>query len=522
MSVTRLGKKGKTLKVGRRTLVNGLLSGTAAIMAVGMPGALGVLVDEARAAESKKPQNLEKVAQIKDPSYDLVVVGAGAAGLAAAIAAREAGAQRVLILEKSALVGGHMLVSNGMLNAVDPAGQERMGSHDSAEAFFRDTWEGGERLGTPELIHRMVDESTATLQWLESLGVVFERRLFEAYTGVSPRAHRTLWERSGFEYTRRLMDRVCHLGIDIKYRHRVMRLLQEEGAVVGVFAEDSTGMVKRFRSNAVVIATGGFGANEEMRAEWTPAMPASLGTTYSLNRRDEDPATGDGIRMGLLAGASVTGMEHIVAIPFWGGRVLDYPGAEMFLTLEGHRFTDETASWNRIFDDLAKTGSGQFLVITDGRSIKGATFAAKARQGRISSAGSIEELARRMNMDEKVLRDSIARYNAAAHLGHDPEFGRTRFLQDLSTPPFYFGRERFEVHYTCGGLVIDRDGRVMRRAEATESSAATHYAIPGLYAAGETTGGVHGAFRLGGNGLLDAFVFGRAAGRAAVDDWRPK
>lgn len=503
----------KARKFRRRTVVTGFLGSA---VTAGMPTLASLWANAAYGEDIPPGKDSE------DAPYDLVIVGAGAAGMAAAIAARDAGATRVVILEKSALVGGHMIVSNGMLNALDPEGQRRMGRTDSAEAFFRDTWERGEKRGNPELIHRMVDESTETMQWLERLGVVFERRLFEAYTGVSPRAHRTLWERSGFEYTRRLMDRVRQLKVELKYRHRVIRLLQEEGAVVGVFAEDASGMVKLFRASAVVLATGGFGANEEMRATWTPELPPSLGTTYSLNRQDEDPATGDGIRMGLLAGAAVTGMQHVVAIPFWGGRVLDYPGAEMFLTLSGERFTDETASWNRIFDDLAKTGSGQFWVITDGRSIKGATFATKAQQGRIQSAGSIEELARRMNMDEKVLKASIARYNAAAHSGNDPEFGRTRFLQDLSTPPFFFGRERFEVHYTCGGLVIDRDGRVMRRVDANEGSAATHYAIPGLYAAGETTGGVHGAFRLGGNGLLDAFVFGRAAGRAATRDWCPE
>lgn len=448
---------------------------------------------------------------------DVLVVGCGAAGLAAAVTAREAGARRVTVLEKTAMAGGHMLVSNGMLNALDPEGQRRMGTRDSIEDFRRDTWEGGGRLAEPGLVDRLVQDSPDILAWLGDMGVIFEERLFEAYTGVHPRAHRTRQERSGFEYAKRLMIRARALGVDVRFRCRAVRLLMTGSRVTGVVAEGPDGMSRRFRSRAVILATGGFGANAEMRAEWAPQVPPELGTTYSLNRQDEDPATGDGIRMGLTAGAALTGMAHVMVIPFWGGRVLDSPGAEMFLTQEGRRFTDETASWDRVFRDLARTGSGQFWVVTDGRSTKGVTFAAKVQQGRVMSAGSVGELARRMNVDERNLREAFGQYNAAAHSGTDPAFGRTRFLQDLSTPPFYCGRERFEVHYTCGGLAIDRDARVLARTRDPGAERSVRSPVPGLLAAGETTGGVHGNFRLGGNGLLDAFVFGRAAGRTAAE-----
>lgn len=244
-----------------------------------------------------------------------------------------------------------------------------------------------------------------------------------------------------------------------------------------------------------------------MRMRWAPQISTDIGTTYSPGRLEEDPATGDGIRMAESVGAGLVGMEHVLAIPFWGGRVLDYPGAEIFLTMRGERFTDETASWDTVFSDLSYTGGAEFWVITDSRSSKGANFATKVQQGLVQSAETLDQLALRMDIPKARLEAVLSRYNNAARTGNDPDFGRTRFLQGISEPPYYFGRERFEVHYTCGGIAITPEARVRSAREGV---------IPGLFAAGETTGGVHGRFRLGGSGILDAFVFGRIAGRGAA------
>lgn len=442
---------------------------------------------------------------------DVVVVGAGAAGFAAAIAAREAGAERVLVVEKMALAGGHMLVSSGMLNALDPEGQKRMGRTDSAEQFFRDTFEGGGGIGNPELIELMVKESPHVITWLKSIGVEFDPKLYEAYSGVFPRAHKTSRARSGLAYTQRLLARARALGVEIRYRTRADRLvLGAGGGVEALVVQAPDGRMETISARSVVLATGGFGANLSLRSMWAPYIPDDLGTTYSPGRMNEDPATGDGIRMTLAAGGAVTGMEYVLAIPFWGGRMLDYPGAEIFLTTDGMRFTDETAAWDTVFSDLIATGTTDIWVVTDSRSVKGATFATKMQQGLADSAETFEELAQKMGIPLKRLERTFRLYNAAARSGIDPEFGRTRFLQDLAKPPYYFGRERFEVHYTCGGIAVLPDARVRRKSEFSSE------AIPGLYAAGETTGGLHGKFRLGGSGLLDAFVFGRIAGRNAA------
>ena len=189
--------------------------------------------------------------------------------------------------------------------------------------------------------------------------------------------------------------------------------------------------------------------------------------------------------------------------------MLDYPGAEIFLTARGERFTDETASWDTVLADLTAAGGSDFWVITDSRSRKGSTFATKVQQGLVESAASLKELAKKMNISSAQLSEVFARYNEAARTGTDPDFGRTRFLQELKEPPFYFGRERFEVHYTCGGIAINPKAEVLYAGSQKRP-------VLGLYAAGEVTGGVHGKFRLGGSGLLDAFVFGRIAGRNAA------
>ena len=418
--------------------------------------------------------------------WDVLVVGSGAAGLSAALAADEAGAGRVAILEKMAIAGGHTLVASGSVNAYDPEGQKRMGRTDSTEAFFRDTYEGGGRRGDPDLISVLVHESEPMLAWLKGHGVPFDPVLFEAYNGVFPRAHRTVMRRHGYVYVETLSRVAKRRGIPIFYRHRAQRLLLEEGAVAGVECQTPEGR-KTFRVRAVVLATGGFGASAALRMRWAPIFDESFFTTYAAGSSHLDPATGDGIRMAEAVGAALRDMDAVMAA--------------------GRRFTDETGTWQSVLDDLSRQGEKEFWVITDGRSRKGATFATKVQQGTVGTAQDLSELAIRMGIPANALRAEMEKYNRAADLGRDEEFGRTRFTQRIETPPFYFGRERFDIHYTCGGVAINAKAEVKNAEDLP---------IAGLFAAGEVTGGVHGNFRLGGNGLTDAFVFGRVAGRSAA------
>lgn len=499
----------------RRALV-GLAGGLAGLAGLSPLPALAVRAAET--AEAGQPaqsptHNPAAAASGWMQRWDVVVVGSGGAGLAAAIAALEAGARRVAVLEKAALAGGHTMASTGSLNAYDPEGQSRMGRVDTTERYFDDTFEGGGRLADPALVKTMVEESEAMLAWMKRIGVAFDPVLFEAYSGAFPRAHRTILHRSGYVYVERLLARARALGAEVFFRTRADQLEMIGGRAAGVWASDPSGILHCWRSDAVVLATGGFGASLEMRSRWAPELGSLFGTTYSVGFPDEDPATGDGIRMAEAAGAALRDMEAVMAIPFWGGRVLDYPGAEIFLTSGGVRFTNEAQNWEDVLKDLMAVGEASFWIVTDSRSRKGSTFAAKVQQGTVRSAATLEDLARQMRVSERVLAASMRRYNDAATAGLDPDFGRRRFTQRIETPPYYFGRERFDVHYTCGGIAITTEGEV-RRADA--KGLPSSIVIPGLFAAGETTGGVHGRFRLGGNGLTDCFVFGRRAGRAAA------
>lgn len=448
-----------------------------------------------------------RYAHLRETVFDVIVLGAGGAGLAAAVAAREAGAARVLVLEKAAVAGGHAMVSSGSVNAYDPEGQARMGRSDSLEAYFRDTFEGGGRAADPELVRTLVEGSESMLRWLADMGVAFDPVLFEAYNALYPRSHRTTFSRSGYVYVRALMRRAKALGVAVAFRERAERFEMRDGRARGVWTQNAEGLTTLWRAKAVVLATGGFSSSMALRQDWAPKLGSRFGTTYSVGFPDEDPATGDGIRMAVAEGAALRDMDAVMAIPFWGGRVLDYPGAEIFLSVIGRRFTDETRSWEKVLDGLLETGFPDFWVVTDAASLKGATFATKVQQGTVRSAETLDALADAMSIPRERLKAEMARYNEAARTGIDPDFGRKRFTQTIEKPPFYFGRERFDVHYTCGGVAITPLAQI-KRDDGT--------VLPGLFAAGEVTGGVHGRFRLGGNGLTDAFVFGRIAGTNAA------
>lgn len=336
--------------------------------------------------------------------------------------------------------------------------------------------------------------------------MAFEDVPYEAYNGSWPRAWRSVASHPGFRFISALIRRFKALGGEVRYGARAEWLLTEDDyddtRITGVRLQGG----EEIRGRTVVLATGGWGANAHLRRRWRPQLTDVYRTTFSPLRPEEDPATGDGIRMAEAVGARLRDMDAVMAIPYWGGRVLDYP-AEMFLDDSGRRFVDETATWSAIFEKLIETGASSFWVVTDERSRKGETFAGKFASGVVKSAPDLASLAREMGVDVSVLRETFRQHNAAALSGEDWAFGRKRFMQTIEQPPFYFGRERFDIHYCCGGIAISTEA---------EALSLEGRAIPGLYAAGETAGGVHGRFRLGGNGLTDAFVFGRIAGESAA------
>jgi flavocytochrome c len=440
--------------------------------------------------------------------WDVIVVGAGPAGLSAAIAARESGAARVLVLEKKAFAGGHCIKATGHVNALDPEGQAKTGRTDSEELFFRDTYEGGDRRADPALVRVLVKGSGDALKWLRSIGAEMTEIPTEAYTGMYPRGHLPTQGRNGLHYVQVLMRRARAAGVSVAFRTRARRIVMDGNAVGGVEVEGREKRVSILKARAVVLATGGYGADLALRTRESPFFDERFTTTYGGENPAADPATGDGIYMAEALGAQIRDLDAVMAIPLRGGRAVDYPGADLFLAPDGSRFTDETGRWGDVMADLLERGYSHFWVITDSRSRKGVLFQNKLEQKVVVRADSVEELARGLRLPAEKIRRALQDYNEMARSGRDPQFGRTNFKQTLETPPFYYGYEQFDIHYTCGGIAITPDAEVKRASGGV---------IGGLFAAGETTGGVHGNFRLGGNALTDAFVFGRIAGARAAE-----
>lgn len=444
--------------------------------------------------------------------WDVIVVGAGLAGLSAAVSACEAGARRVALLEKDALIGGHSIMSSGYLNAVDPKRQTPQGIDDSVEKMVRQSLEVGEFQGDPELMHIMAAHSEDAVDWLEKHGVRWSDHVFESLSSMQKRAHVSSPVRAGYDYVMALLESADRLGIYVRLQHDVKRLLLENGRVCGV-AGVRAGMSGKedfsFRGNATILATGGFGANVTLREKWARGLTEGMETSANPKGWLTDGATGDGLLMAKAVGADLTQTDSILLVPYLGGRVTGYVGADIFLTPEGKRFVNEGASWSTLRDAMRALPNGRMWVLTDSASVKNNEFSGKLFSGVIRKADTLDEVADVIGCKTRVLKETVDRYNGFVRTGKDEDFGKQTLLQTIEKPPFYFGEERLNVHSTEGGLRINAEARVLD---------SNHRPIPGLYAAGETVGGIHGRSRPGGNGTLACVVFGRIAGKNAAHE----
>lgn len=439
---------------------------------------------------------------------DLVIIGAGAAGLSAAVSAAEGGLKNIVILEKAPFVGGHSVLSGGSVNFIDPERQLRQGISDSPERWKQEILETGAYRSDPQLVDVLVSEAPGTIEWLNRLGIRFREEVFEAWSGRNKRAHSVDNKRSGFIYIRALNKKARELGVRILLSTTADSLVTQEGRVVGVNYRTKEKTLHTIRSKNVIIASGGFTANVGMRMSFDKRLDSSIKTTADPAGSGFDSSTGEGILMAVKAGAVTVDMDAVQLIPLQGGRVLNYSGGDILVDSRGERFVNEDAEVRYILEAYLNLPDRQMWVITDSQSRKNDMFEPKLLSGVVQKADSVSEMAEKMGVDPHVLTHTLTRYNRFAAQGYDEDFGKRVFTQQINRPPYYFGKERFDIHYTCGGLKIDAHARVLDK---------TGRPIPGLYAAGEVTGGIHGGGRLGGNSLIDCFVFGRRAGRFAAD-----
>ena len=497
----------------------------ASISSYALLGGIEDCAEQAGGAEQLKA--VDGPADVVEDSYDadVAVIGAGGAGLVAAVAAAQTGA-KVVVLEKIDINGGSTNVSEGALNAVDPERQEKQGIEDSVATHYAATWEGGHKTGTPELIGYLVHNALDSVHWLEKLGVRFKDTIGSATGSLGQRSHYP-YTPSGNTYIRTLVEQCGKLGVTILHSCDATELLTADGAVTGVKAVRPDGQEVSVNAKSVVIATGGFGANVEYRQEVNTGVWSDVVLDSTIGCTNINPcAQGEGLKLAESAGAELVGLADIQLHPCGTpgtGLMEDIRTSgrnRIFVNEAGERFVNEGAARDTLCKAIfAQTNSTYWVVVNKLRypdtttpDANGATIENMVATGHVTAADTVEELAAATGMDAAKLQASIDAYNAVVAGEAEDELGfvanNTADAQ-MTEGPWYACRKVPTVHHTMGGI------RVNLSSQAVDADGNP---VAGLYAAGEVTGGTHGENRLGGNAIADCVTFGRNAGvQAAIN-----
>ena len=446
-----------------------------------------------------------------DETYNVVVIGAGGAGLTAAVSAKEAGAKKVVVLEKMMFAGGNTIRAGGGFNAAIKADYEKAGIKDSPKLHAEQTLAAGDGRGDPALVNQLTEKAPESVQWLKDHGVKFQDHIYQIYGGLYKRARNPLGPRGG-AYIKALLEVCKKEDIPIMFNARVVEIIREgnlSGRVLGVKVELKGKTMYIRATNAVVAAAGGFAASDRLTGISYPRME-KLGTT------NHPGATGDVLTNLVDIGAGTRGLDYIQCIP--GGvpgekyppNLFTHVDRFLFINLNGQRFIKEDARRDVLRDAMLDQPKAiaWTLVDADGfeqqKNSKGPENEAALKAGTLYYADTIEDLAKKTGLPAKELKEAVDTYNKAVDTKKDP-FGRaeTVLVNKIIKAPFYAGRVTMKRHHTMGGVIINKDAQVIDRHGNV---------IPGLYAAGEVTGGIHGTNRVGGNAMADIFTYGRIAG----------
>ena len=492
--------------IGRQQLMSVEVDGIsgATLTSTGVIGA----INSALQAAMGKQADADKT--YSDGMCDIVVVGAGGAGLSAAVAAAETdGSQKIIVLEKQGIIGGNTNYSTGGINAAETDVQRGLGIEDSKQLFYDDIMRGGRYENIPSLVQNLVDHAPVTISWLSGLGADLTDVGLMAGSSVK-RTHRPKGGSAIGPHLMKVLKAATEKdNIEIRTLNKVVGLrTATDGSVTGVKVQNADGSSYVLASRAVIIATGGFGANLAMVARLQP----SLSGFATLNHPG---ATGDAFDWVTPLGGSTIQMANIQIHPTAEAtnhilitEAVRGNGA-ILVNHDGERFCNEMDTRDVVSAAILRQRSHEaFLVFDQGVRQSLASIETYANQHLLSQGNTIEELASMVNIPAAALAATVHRYNEQQQAGHDDDFGRsaTEMPASLATPPYYAVRVAPAIHHTMGGLSVNAQTQVLR-ADGTP--------IPGLYAAGEVTGGLHGANRLGGNGVADIVVNGRLAGIAA-------
>lgn len=495
-----------------------------------------------------------------DKEVDVVVIGAGGAGLAAAVSALENGAN-VLVLEKMPSVGGSTMIAGGQYNAVDSKRQQqqkmRSGLIDEVEKYTNDepvneihkrlmdelkvqveeykksgndyifdspqlhalqAFKGGDKVGNLELIETLTKGAEESVSWLEGLGVEFRDEIATVTGALWPRTHQFVKPLvtgpidAYMEYIKSKGD-----SAEMMLESTAQELIIEDGKVVGVKAQNGNDTIQ-VKAKSVVIATGGFARNGELLKKYDTHWGGleKLGSTNSVS------ATGDGIIMAEKVNANLVGMEYIQLLPVGDpttggmqGNISINAANQLFVNIEGNRFVAEDERRDVLTKGLMEQKEKTMFILHDAHeytdeSVKNdfnEAIGDLVKSGTVVKGETIEELAKNMGVDVENLKKTVDEYNQAVRGEATDKFGKKLLQDQFDKPPFYASKRVPTIHHTMGGLEIDTEARVIDKDGNV---------IENLFAAGEVTGGIHGANRLGGNAIPDTVVFGGIAGRSAA------
>jgi len=448
--------------------------------------------------------------------YDVIVVGSGAAGLAAAVAAADAGAS-VLVVESQKRTGGSSRLSGGHFYAAGTSVQKEAGViGDTADAMFEHYMTLAQWLVDPAVVRRYCDLSAPTLEWAKGLGVKYPKEgLYASGVGSTPRGHAPQGE--GEEVVNVLDRHRGDKGVDVVLDSPVTSLItDDDGRVTGVrIGEDEA------TCGAVIMATGGFGNNPEMIAKYLPQAAATGDWCWYIGA---EGAKGDGITLGEAVGGVVDGHDRALLLATPGfSRDLEValPPWLVMVNTQGRRFCDETAPYTVIAGLLKKQGGNAYAVFDEAARAaakRSPQFQAywvdeilerKAEEGFIFREDTLAALAAKAGIDAEGLEGTARRYNGDVEAGHDTAFFKNGAMAPIATAPFYAVEIRPAILcWTGTGLRIDADTCVIDKADKP---------IRGLYAAGETVGNLHGDVYIGGGGSYGpCLVFGKLAGENAA------
>ena len=501
---------------------------------------------------------VEKTGSAEDSTVeaDVVVVGAGGAGMTAAITAAGEG-KSVVILESQSMVGGNSVRATGGMNAGktvyqdenefgESAGVEKTlktaaekyadnetitalaktvseqwaayqanptGYFDSVELMELDTMIGGKGINDPELVETLCANSADAIDWLDEHGITLHN--VSSFGGASvKRIHRPVNAEgktvSVGSYMIPLLQENCEkAGVKMMLDTTATEILTDaNGAAVGVKATGASGETVTVNAKAVVLASGGFGANLDMVVKYKPELKGFMTT-------NAPGIQGQGIEMAQAIGAATVDMDQIQIHPTVEANTaalitegLRGDGA-ILINEEGQRFIDEVGTRDVVSAaEIAQTGSYSWLVVDQAMVDASSVIQGYIKKGYTVTGETYEELGKAMGVDAAAFAETMDKWNGYVEAKNDPDFGRTSFANPLNTAPYYAVKVTAGVHHTMGGLKINANTEVLNEKGEV---------IPGLFAAGEVTGGVHGANRLGGNAVADFTVFGRIAGAAASD-----